>query len=179
MIPKRLSRRTVYESDWVNLYLDQVAYPDGAVLDSHHVLHFDRPSVGVVVENQSGDILLLRCGRYVTQNESWEIPAGWVEAMECVLSAAGREALEETGYALTSLSPLYTYHPSNGISDQVFHLFRGLAHKKTGLPDPAEVSALRWCSRDEIREMIQKQEISCGLSLTALLLTLCSTPFEA
>ena len=172
MIPKRLSRRAVYESQWVSLYLDRVAYPDGSILDAHHLLHFEHPSVGVVMENETGEILLIRCGRYVTQTEGWEIPAGWVEAGEPCLAAAGREALEETGYQTGELSLFYTYHPSNGISDQVFHLFRGKAQKKPGTPDSVEVSEVRWFSKREIRKMIKNREIHCGLSLTALLLLL-------
>ena len=36
-------RRTMYESDWVNVYLDDVELPDGTHID-HHVLTMSKAS---------------------------------------------------------------------------------------------------------------------------------------
>ena len=47
----------MYESDWVNVYLDDVELPDGAHID-HHVLDFPRGSVGAVLVDEQERILL-------------------------------------------------------------------------------------------------------------------------
>ena len=47
--PKRLSRTIIYENPWVNLYVDAVRFPDGRVIEQHHVLEFEKEAVAVVV----------------------------------------------------------------------------------------------------------------------------------
>jgi hypothetical protein len=37
MFPKRLSRTVVYENPWVNLYVDKVIFPDGRLIEKHHI----------------------------------------------------------------------------------------------------------------------------------------------
>jgi len=54
-------RRALYESDWVNLWLEDVELPDGQRLE-HHVLRMPRRSVTVVVLDEDGErVLLLSC----------------------------------------------------------------------------------------------------------------------
>lgn len=172
MIPKRLSRRAAYENEWVSLYLDRVDYGDGTIIDPYHVIHFDQPSVAMIIENEQEEILLIRSNRYVTQTEEWEIPAGRVERGEAAANAALRETMEETGYTLTVPELVYEYYPIYGISDKRFLIYRAKAMQREGVPNPQEVSAVRWVSKVKLREMIAKQEIRCGLSLTGLLLAL-------
>ena len=172
MRPKRLSRKVIYENEWVNLYADEVQYADGTILPEHHVVHFDYEAAAVVVENARGDILLIRSNRYITQTTAWELPAGRVDAGETTDEAAVREVMEETGYRIANLRQIYRYYPTNGISDQRFVLFHAVALEQVGSPDPREVSETRWFSKADIRNMISLNEILCGLSLTGLLLAL-------
>ena len=172
MLPKRLSRKAIYENEWVSLYVDEVQYADGTVLPEHHVVHFDYEAAAVVVENAHGELLLIRSNRYVTQSTAWELPAGRVDPGETAAEAATREVMEETGYRITDLRQIYRYYPTNGISDQAFVLFRAVAQEQVGTPDPREVSETRWFSRADVRSMIARNEILCGLSLTGLLMAL-------
>jgi hypothetical protein len=55
----------MYESDWVNVYLDDVELPDGTHID-HHVLDFPRRSAGAIVLNERGEILMLWRHRFIT-----------------------------------------------------------------------------------------------------------------
>jgi hypothetical protein len=57
MKPKRLARRTVYQSTWIDLHLDTVRLPSGAVIDEYHVLDFPREAVGAIVTNERGELL--------------------------------------------------------------------------------------------------------------------------
>ena len=143
--------------------------PSGQIIDPFHVLHFETPAVGVLVEDDRGRFLLEKVYRYTTNTSSWEIPAGGVDPGESPVAAAKREVFEETGYRMRSAKALYAYHPTNGTSDKVFHIVRGRAGRQTGSIDPHEVQALHWASRAELRRMLKRRDIRDGLTLSALL----------
>ncbi len=67
---------------------------------------------------------------------------------------------------------IYTFHPSNGISNQVFHIAKCLATESRGEFDRNEVRSVRWFTRDEVSQLIQKRKLRDGFSLTALLFKL-------
>jgi ADP-ribose pyrophosphatase len=166
---RRLKRRTVYRSPWVNLHIDRVRMPGGHIIDEFHFLDHETQAVGVLVEDARGRLLFEKVYRYTTGAFNWEIPAGGIDPGESVLESARREVHEETGYELTRLRRLYTYHPTNGSSNKVFHVVHARAGQQTGKIDPHEVHALRWLSLAQIRRMIDREEIRDGLSLIALL----------
>jgi len=170
MKPKRLARSVIYEHPWVNLYVDRVQFPGGRIVEEHHVLEFDWPAVAALVENDQGQVLLVHVYRYTTDSIEWGVPAGRMEQDETVLQAAEREAREETGYETSGHELVYTYYPTNGISNKVFHIVRCRAGPKAGEFDRNEVQELRWASRAEISEMLRDGVVKDGLSLTALLL---------
>jgi ADP-ribose pyrophosphatase len=95
-----------------------------------------------------------------------------VENGESALEAARREVWEESGYETTNHELIYTYYPMNGISNQVFHIVRCHATKKTGDFDRNEVKEFEWVSRQEIQKMVKNKLMKDGFSLTALLLYL-------
>jgi len=172
MLPERLSREVIYQSKWVNLYADKVRFPDGSIIDSYHVISFDNGAVGVIVVNENDEVLMIEAYRYIQQRVEWEIPAGGMNNGEPTIEAAIREVREETGYTIENCQQIYTYNPSNGSSDQVFHVVKARAMECVGKFDPNEVRSIKWFSKNEIREMIDNKEIVDGFSLTALLIFL-------
>ncbi len=132
--------RRVYASSWVNVDLDDVEVPGGRRFD-HHVLRFPRASVGAVVLD-SDRVLLLWRHRFTTDTWGWEIPAGWADPGENTAEATRREIMEETGYRVSTMRPLMTYHPMSGISSQRYQLFVGSDVERIGEPQPTETSRI-------------------------------------
>jgi 8-oxo-dGTP pyrophosphatase MutT (NUDIX family) len=158
----------LYESPWVALHLADVELPDGRRL-AHHLVRVPAPAAGVVVIDPDVGVLMLWRHRFITDSWGWEIPAGRVETGESIVDGARREVEEETGWRPGPLRPLTTYHPSNGLSDQTFHLFAASGATHIGDPsDWAEAERVTWVDPGTLREEMASGRVGDGLSLTAL-----------
>ena len=172
MKPERLSRKIIYQSPWVNLYLDKVKFPSGLVIEEFHLLDFPRAAVTAIVENSSGDIVLARIPRYASGTTEWELPAGGVEIGESEIDAAKREVLEETGYTSSNHTLTYSYYPMNGSANKIFHVVHCKAIDHVQDFDKDEVSETRWLTKNDVRQMVKDRVVTDGFTLTALLLWL-------
>ena len=161
--------RSIYESEWVRLCLADVEVP-GMARFEYHVVRVPCEAAGTVVHDAARGLLLLWRHRFITDTWGWEIPAGRVDPGESPEQAARRETLEETGWLPDRLSPLLTYQPTNGLSDQRFNLFLADGAVHVGEPsDPGESERIEWVSIDEVAGIAQRGEMIDGLSLTAVL----------
>jgi 8-oxo-dGTP pyrophosphatase MutT (NUDIX family) len=80
---------------------------------------------------------------------------------------------EETGWRPGPVEHLVTYQPSNGLSDQRFHVFLARGAEPEGDPvDFGEAERVAWRSAQEVRDDIEGNDVADGLSLTALLYAL-------
>ena len=172
MKPERLSRNIVYQSPWINLYLDKVKFPNGLVIENYHLLDFPRTAVTMIVENDLESIIFVRICRYTTRATDWELPAGGVKIGETEIEAAQREVLEETGFTSVNHQLIYSYYPMNGSANKRFHVVHCKAINHVQDFDKDEVSETRWFTKDEVKQMIKDKVITDGFTLTALLLWL-------
>lgn len=162
----------IYESEWVRLVLADVEIPGHGRID-HHVVRVPSDAAGAVVHDAARGILLIWRHRFITDTWGWEIPAGRVDDGERPIEAAARETLEETGWRPGPLRPVIDYHPSNGLSDQTFHLFTASSSTHVGEPsDPSEAERVEWRSVADVRALVGDGAVIDGLSLTALALFL-------
>ncbi len=165
--------RLIYQSPWVSLALTTVEPPSVAPFE-HHVVRAPGPAAGCIVTRDATgggcEVLLLYRHRFITDTWGWEIPAGGVDHGEDPSAAASRETLEETGWQLPAApTPVTVFHPSNGLSDQTFHIFHGVDAERVGDPlDATEASRIEWLDTSEVRSLIAGGDITDGLSLTAL-----------
>jgi 8-oxo-dGTP pyrophosphatase MutT (NUDIX family) len=161
--------RPIYDSEWMRLVLVDVEIP-GVERFDHHVIRYPRAASGTVVHDPDRGVLLLWRHRFITDTWGWEIPAGRIEAGETPEQAAVRETLEETGWRPGPLTRVGSYAPSNGTSDQIFHVFTAAGAMHVGDPtDIGESERIAWLPVDEVRRLIVANELTDGLTLTSLL----------
>lgn len=164
--------RTIYTSPWVSLALTTVE-PPGVEPFEHHVVRAPGPAAGCVIVRGDADdqeVLLLYRHRFITDTWGWEIPAGGVDAGETPADAAIRESVEETGWRPTGTpQPVAVFHPSNGLSDQTFHIFACDGAERVGEPtDPTEASRIEWTPAATVLDFVRSGAVTDGLSLTGL-----------
>jgi 8-oxo-dGTP pyrophosphatase MutT (NUDIX family) len=162
-------RRAMYESEWVNVYIDDVELPDGHHID-HHVLTFPKASQTAVVLNDARDhVLLIWRHRFITDTWGWEVPAGWAEPGEDPEAAIRREIEEETGYAVDHVEPMVGYNAISGISTMRFTAYLASGANQARSPeDGAETSAVRWFRLTDVGSLLATGQIQDGPSITAL-----------
>ena len=161
-------RRPVYQSDWVNVWLDDVEIP-GIGRIEHHVLTMPRPSMTSVVADDEDRLLLIWRHRFITDTWGWEVPAGWADPGEDLENAIRREVEEETGWRPGKVTQMTSYNALSGLSTMHFTSFYITGCTYIGAPtDPSEASKVEWISADSIPKLAAEGQITDGPSLTAL-----------
>lgn len=164
-----LSQRVVYENNWIRVREDRFTRPDGGT-GLYGVVEI-RPSVGVVVKNDRGEIALIGQYRYTLRRFTWEIPRGGSsEGEHDMLAVAKRELREEAGVEAANWTAIGTVDVCNGVTTDVQHLF--LADTLTMVkndPDPEEELTVRWVPMAEAVRMAMAGEITEVCSVAAIL----------
>ncbi|MAG44766.1 NUDIX hydrolase [bacterium] len=169
MLPKRLKRKTIYKSPWINLFTDKVLMPSGKIIEKYHFLDYPKESIVVLLTNSKHEICFIKSLRYTTKKIECELPAGGIEKDESILNAAKREVLEETGFRTKSLEKVYSFNPSNGMSNQLVHVIFGtISNDKQKYFDTDEVKEVHWFSLKKIKNLILNNKITDGVALVAL-----------
>lgn len=160
-------RRTVYDSSWVNVHIDDVELPSGEHL-AHHVVEMPRKSVGAIVVDDDSVLLVWR-HRFITDKWGWEVPAGWVDPGEDPQSAALREIEEETGWQASRIEKLTEYHPLSGLSTMHYSVYLARDAKRIGAPlDSNEVQRVEWVPLSDVPLLAAGGQIPDGPSLLIL-----------
>lgn len=165
----RLSRRSIFENDWMEVFADDVRNPSGGRNCYGHV-HFKNTAVGILPIDDSGNTWLVGQSRYTIDQYSWELPMGGAPAGEVLLDAARRELREETGLTAQHWSELMRLHPSNSITDEhgIVFVATGLTEGPTDF-DETEDLAVRKLPLDDAVQMVMDGEITDAISVAALL----------
>jgi 8-oxo-dGTP pyrophosphatase MutT (NUDIX family) len=167
---KRLERRVIHRSPWLNLYQDDVTFPNGVDFKDYHVVEFEKECVACLAKNEKNEYLLVELYRYPIHSVEWELPGGGVEKSESLETAAKRELLEETGYDSRNHEWIYEYYPLNGSSNQKFSIMKCEVLEKTTDFDHTEIKSVRWFTREELVKMIKENKIRDGSTLVGLFL---------
>ena len=164
---KTISSKTVYNGRYIKVREDLVIRPDGK-RSIYAFVQVPR-TVGVVPVDGDSNVYLCKQFRYIFQDESWEIPRGFVDRGETVQEAARRELKEEAGLETDTLQDIGKLRLSIGLIDEEAKLY--LAYRVFSIQkyDKNEVMEVKKFSLPEALKLIDTNEIKDGLTIGAVL----------
>jgi 8-oxo-dGTP pyrophosphatase MutT (NUDIX family) len=165
---KRLTSRTVFENDWMEVREDHVINPGGGENHYGHV-HFKNRAVAILPLDAEGHTWLVGQQRYTLGAWSWELPMGGAPLDEQPLAAAKRELKEETGLTATRWTEIMQLHTSNSITDEVGYVYlaEDLTEGDTAFEE-TEALEIRRLPLDAALQMARDGEITDAISVAAL-----------
>lgn len=124
--------------------------------------------VAVLPVHENGDVVMISQYRPAVGRRVWELPAGRIEEDETPEEAGQRELQEEAGYGADALRSLNPVTPLAGICRHEVHILvgSGLSACKTR-HEPNEDIVIQRFALSEIKTMIGRGEINCGIALGA------------
>lgn len=132
--PRIVSREEVVVSPWVRVVRKTVQFAADRPAEVYHCL--SQPDyLAVLAKTANGFIPVVRQYRPAVEAESWELPAGLVDAGESPEAACRRELKEETGLEAVSVMRLGSYDADPGRMENQLHAF----FVKASQPDPGFV----------------------------------------
>ncbi|QHL87368.1 NUDIX domain-containing protein [Nibribacter ruber] len=166
---KILASETAFQHRWYHLRRDTVQLPNGQVIDDYFVSV--RPAGALVFPvTAQGEVIFVRQYKHAAGKILLELPGGMFDAdTEDPGEAAARELYEETGYSVTSISPLGTLYDNPTKDTSVVHLFLAEGAALTGQPswDETECVEVIPIPLAEVLPKLMSGEIkvSCSVSL--------------
>lgn len=166
---KTTASETLYKGSVIELTVDKVLLPNGKEAKREVVKH--RGGVGVIAEDDNGNILFVKQFRYPYKEVVLEIPAGKRDSVdEDPLECGKRELREETGAVAKEMIPLGKLYPSPGYCGEIIWLFaaKGLEFSENDL-DEDEFLNLERISLEKAVKMVLDGEISDAKTQIAIL----------
>ena len=117
---KTRESRRIYKGVRFSLYEDVVQMPAGNELVYPRIEKL--PAVTIIALTDDKKVPMVKQFRYPVKKVELELPAGHMEEGESPEECGARELEEETGYRAEKVKLIYTYNPTNEVSDQVFHV---------------------------------------------------------
>ena len=151
----------------VGFRIDQVRLPNRKLATREYL---DHPGAVAVVAVVGKSAIMVRQYRYPVQQETWEIPAGKLDAKEDPLACVRRELEEETGYVAGRVRKLLSFWPTAAFANEVIHIYvadRLKAGKAN--PDEDEFLACRAWPLRKLYEAIERGKIRDSKTIIALL----------
>lgn len=166
---RKLSSRSIYENDWMEVLEDHVVNPGGGENRYGHV-HFKNRAVAIVALDDDDNTWLVGQERYTLGEYSWELPMGGAPLDEAPLAAAQRELREETGLVARAWTELVFLHTSNSITDEsgFVYLAKQLTQGETDFGETEDLT-IRKLPFDEALAMALDGRITDAISILALL----------
>ena len=156
---KLVTRERVFETNYLNIEKHSYELPNGKIIEDYY--HVNRPNyVLIIARNKKGEILLEKNYRRGVDEILFELPAGWIEKDEDLISAALRELKEETGFS-GNARLLGEIYPQPAYSSQyafivLIELDNTISLK---VPDEDENTEISFVNLIKISEKIKKGEI--------------------
>lgn len=167
-ITNPISVQKIYDGRIIQVGLETFEMPNGNQVTHEIARHI--PAAAVLPITDDGEsVLLVYQFRPVLNQWFWEIPAGMIDLKESPIDAARRELIEETGWKAKRIEPYFTIHTAIGFTDEAIHVFKSLGLEKSEKHlDENEVLEEHFFTRDQIKTMLQKRDITDSKTMAAL-----------
>lgn len=167
---EQLSKKTVFENPYYSISEEEYTLPNKNVGTYYAVRGlktvFVVPMLGV------DQVIITKQFRYLLQSESWEFPAGRIDAGESPIQAARRELEEEAGYQAEALHEIGVFAPCNGLSDELCYVFLATDLQLTAQQlEDTEAVTVHVKTVDEFEDMINNNTVQDGMTIAAWALT--------
>ncbi len=138
-------------------------------MGEYHYLHSPGASIIVPVD-RTGDLILVRQFRYVSQKESVEFPAGGVKNGD-YLETAKDELSEEAHLSAGSWSEVGEFNPYNGVADEICKVYLAtVLIPAVGRKDASEEFEILRMSVPQFDSLVDSGEIWDGMTLSSWML---------
>jgi len=166
---KKLTSRTIWENDWMQVLEDEVTNPSGGN-NQYGYVHFKNRAVAIIPLDRNDNVWLVGQERYTLNAWSWELPMGGAPLNEKPLEAARRELKEETGLSARTWTEVMRLHPSNSITDElgIVYLAEGLTEGASELEETEDIE-VRKMPLEAAVAMVHAGEITDAISVAGLL----------
>lgn len=166
---KKIDRKKVYESKFVNVFEDTVETHEGLVIDKYTVI--EKPDIVMVVAtDENNNILILHEYKYAQDQVLNTLPAGHIHHGESPMEAAKRELLEETGFhteLFEESAEVYDY-PTKDLHKVYIVRARNIEKVQIDHHETTEELQYELISIDELKKQIQNKEWKLTSAVTAL-----------
>ncbi|HEY43092.1 MAG TPA: NUDIX hydrolase [Anaerolineae bacterium] len=173
------SKLLLDHSPWLRVYEDQVALPDGRVIDGY--IRLEEPDFVIVVPVQADGLIgLIRSYKHGIGAVDLQPPAGYLESDEDTLIAAKRELLEETGCEAEGWEKLGSYVISGNRGSGWAHLFLAIDCKQVTQPDSGDLEEQEviWLPIDDVHRLWTEGEFGQVSTAAAIGLALARLKME-
>jgi ADP-ribose pyrophosphatase len=118
---------------------------------------------------EEGKVLVVRQYRPALERYTIELPSGIVDPGESPAETAGRELLEETGYAASDVEVLGAMDPDGGrLSNRIWGCFSGRLKRIPGHPPEPGIEVIEW-TIDELYQACNRGPFDHALHVAIVL----------
>jgi ADP-ribose pyrophosphatase len=162
-----ISSERIYDGKVVHLRIDTIELPSGNITKREILEH--KGAIGLLPVLPDGRIGLIRQWRSAVQEYIYELPAGGLEEGETPEECAKRESIEEIGYEVGKITPLFHCWLAPGYSSEMMWGFLGEDLKEVGAqPEEDETIELVPVTLEEALQMVDDGRIhdsktTCGI----------------